>query len=634
MPDLFEENQTLTVAAPESDDGPSQVRPQAAHIAATCVRIRNFRALSQIEATLDHLTILLGANNAGKSSFLEALCTAVGANRRNAGKEDIHLSTGEKDVPKDRQAIIDVQFRPADSANGLISTFPSGSAWTSLFGTNIAQDDDFRDFIAIRAVIAWSAVHGEYRTDRRFLKSWMPFDRFEEAEMGDRVTGAHLDPIGMHYIDAKRDMDEDLRLRSSFWRRMTDDLGLPDADIEAAEELLNELNSTLVSGSDVLKHVGSHLDNLKEVVSGDQSRVDISPVARSLRDLSKGLDVSITGDAGVSFPLVRHGMGTRSLASLLVFQAYASWRSAEAAKEHNLVHSFLALEEPEAHLHPQSQRSLYEQVYAIPAQVVVSTHSPYFVSQADLSSIRLFRKSGAESLVCSLDTGILLDEEVRNIQQKVMLTRGDLLFARGIVLFEGETEEVSLPIFAHEFWGNSIHRIGLSFISANGAGAYHPFLWLANQLQIPWFVFSDAEDDPLNKLDACLAKIGVNKHSTNPDVVSLTPGNDFEAQLVADGYSDHIERALQRISGDPIFLDTFISRQQGQRGKGGVLKNYHVPDGRKLALIDAMRLNKTKAARAVAEEITSAENRSLRIPPHVRQLFLTINEKLAIGNEQ
>jgi putative ATP-dependent endonuclease of OLD family len=628
MSDQVEAGPPLT-ATPDAK--PSEIQPNAPQIAAACVRISNFRALSRVEVPLNHLTILLGANNAGKSSFLDALCTAVGAHRRSSGKEDIHLSLGELDVPKERQAIIDVQFRPTDASNNVIDTFPAGSAWTSLFGTNIAQDDEFRDFIAIRATVAWSPLHGEYRTERRFLKTWLPFDAFEAAEQGDRVTGAHLDPMGMHYIDAKRDMDEDLRLKSSFWRRMTDDLGLPDADVVAAEDLLNTLNATLIAGSDILKHVGSHLDNLRDVVAGSKSKVDISPVARRLRDLSKGLDVSISGDAGVSFPLVRHGMGTRSLASLLVFQAYASWRSAEAAKEHNLVHSFLALEEPEAHLHPQSQRHLYDQVKAIPAQVVVSTHSPYFVSQSDLSNIRLFRKSGAESTVCPLVTTSISDPEIRNIQQKVMLTRGDLLFARAILLFEGETEEVALPVFANEFWGSSIHRIGLSFISANGAGAYHPFLWLASQLQIPWFIFSDAEETPLKHLDACLTKIGAGTYLTNPDVVALSNGNDFEAQLVADGYEESIERALQNIHDNPKFLDDFIAVHNGQKRKNGTVKDYHAPDGRKLALVDAMRLNKTRAARAVAEEIVSAADTAARIPPHVKRVFDIIDKRLTVG---
>ena len=61
-------------------------------------------------------------------------------------------------------------------------------------------------------------------------------------------------------------------------------------------------------------------------------------------------------------------------------------------EEHNSVHTFLALEEPEAHLHPHAQRALYGQVQAMPAQIVVSTHSPYFASQAGLEQLRLFRK--------------------------------------------------------------------------------------------------------------------------------------------------------------------------------------------------------------------------------------------------
>jgi predicted ATPase len=62
------------------------------------VRVSNFRGLAFVDLKLDRVTVILGANNAGKSSFLEALCAAVGAQHRTFGKDDIHLTTGEVDV--------------------------------------------------------------------------------------------------------------------------------------------------------------------------------------------------------------------------------------------------------------------------------------------------------------------------------------------------------------------------------------------------------------------------------------------------------------------------------------------------------------------------------------------------------
>ena len=304
--------------------------PSPSGLMFVAARVSNFRGLKFVDTTLDRVTVILGANNAGKSSFLEALCVAIGAQRRVVGKDDIHLAAGEVDVPRDRKAIIDLLISPADDAGNVIATFPDGSYWTDLFGKGISLDENSADFVGIRATLAWSLAQGQYRVERKFLKEWLAPQDFEKAEEKERVSANQLEPLSLHYIDAKRDMDEDLRSRTSFWRRLTDDLGLDDSAVAAAEALLSDLNRQLVDGSAVLKHVGDHLGGIKGVLAGDKATVDISPVARRLRDLAKGLDVSITGAGDLSFPLARHGMGTRSLASIMVFQAFASWRSQQA----------------------------------------------------------------------------------------------------------------------------------------------------------------------------------------------------------------------------------------------------------------------------------------------------------------
>src|SRR5208337_778144 len=117
------------------------------------VRVSNFRGLIFVDMELDRVTVILGANNAGKSSFLEALCAAIGAQRRVFGKDDIHLAAGEVDVPRDRKAIIDLLIRPTDDAGNVVTNFPAGSYWTELFGLGISQDENYADFVGIRATL-------------------------------------------------------------------------------------------------------------------------------------------------------------------------------------------------------------------------------------------------------------------------------------------------------------------------------------------------------------------------------------------------------------------------------------------------------------------------------------------------
>jgi putative ATP-dependent endonuclease of OLD family len=609
---------------PDAASGQAESAPSPSGLIFVAARVSNFRGLKFVDTTLDRVTVILGANNTGKSSFLEALCVAIGAQRRVVGKDDIHLAAGEVDVPRDRKAIIDLLISPADDAGNVIATFPEGSYWTELFGKGISQDENYADFVG---TLAWSLAQGEYRVERKFLKEWLAPQDFEKAEEKERVSANQLEPLSLHYIDAKRDMDEDLRARASFWRRLTDDLGLDDSAVAAAEALLSDLNRQLVDGSAVLKHVGEHLGGIKSVLAGDKATVDISPVARRLRDLAKGLDVSITGAGDLSFPLARHGMGTRSLASLLVFHAFASWRSQQAMQEHNSVHTFLALEEPEAHLHPHAQRALYSQVQAMPAQVVVSTHSSYFASQAGLGQLRLFRKDGVASTVCSLDTSILSRDDVQKLENRIMVTRGDLLFSSALLLFEGETEEAALPIFAKRYWGNSIHQLGLSFVPVGG-NDYFPFIWLAKSLEIPWFILSDAELHPLHTLDRCLSKAGFPQGAQLSNVVTMDAGNDFEAQLLAEGYAPEIEAAFDAYHQTQDYISQHIQIQQGQKKKGGGLKDFNVSDGRKLAILDALYLQKTSMAVPCATGIAAIADANRCTPARVRKIFDEISAKL------
>ena len=530
------------------------------------VRISNFRSLQNIEIDIEELTVLVGANNSGKTSILDAIQAAIGATRKFLTKDDIFLDDEEVDVPKDRSAVIDILLKPTDDDGEFIENFPVGSYWTALWGNGVSQSSpDFTDQVAIRTKLTWSEAHGDYRTTRNFLQEWKSFqDWLTATELGS-VSASDIEPIAMYYIDAKRDLEEDLRSKGSFFRRLTDDLGLNDADIKDIENTLTNLNQEMISKSDVLKHLGETLVKLQDVIASGQTTVDIAPIPRRLRDLSRGIDVTLSTQGAQTFPLNRHGMGTRSLASLLVFRAFASWREQKAGAAEDKIHTFLALEEPEAHLHPQAQRALFGQVRAIPGQRLVSTHSPYFAGQASLESLRLLIKKGKNTAVSKLDLQNVGADDRRKLEREVIHSKGDILFARAIVLFEGETEEQALPILAQARFGMSAHELGFNFVGVGG-GNYFPFLWLAKSLQIPWYVFSDGEAKPVSDLEKHLKRAGEANASACPNVFIIQGGNDYEKQLLDEGYSDAVESAISQLYGDEA-LDDYISTLDGTPAK-------------------------------------------------------------------
>jgi putative ATP-dependent endonuclease of OLD family len=596
-------------------------------IAITDVRVSNFRSLANIEVELNDLTVLIGANNAGKTSFLDAMFAAIGSGRKALSQDDVRLATGEALAPKEREVIIDLRIRPVGPDGKVLGNFPPGSFWTALWGSGIALDPvEFYEFAPIRTCLSWSGSKAEYVVERNFLKEWREFkDWIDTPVQTARVSAAQIEPIALHFIDAKRDLDDDLRKQGSFWRRLTDDLGLSAADVAELETALSGINQTIVDKSVILQHLKSNLADLQKVVTADSAGIDIAPVARKLRDLSKGVDISFSTFGAQSFPLARHGMGTRSLASLLVFRAFASWRHAKATSGGDKVHSILALEEPESHLHPQAQRSLFGHIKAIAGQRIVSTHSPYFAGQAQLEDLRLFIKKGGDTVSTKLDLSQLSKaDDRRKVQESVIDSRGDILFARALVLFEGQTEEQALPIWAQEYWGASIHELGFSFARANGTD-YFPFIWLAKSLDIPWYLIADGEAQPLKNLEDALKKASLPDTSKSPNIVVLPGGNNFETQLIAEGYQGEIEAALDVAYSTAKFLDNYIAMNDGTPlggGKGN--RDFKSAGGRDRAIADAMKKSKTKLAKPIANQIAGLADPTRKFPSAIGQLFKTM----------
>jgi len=248
------------------------------------VRIRNCRSLKSVDVVLDRLTVLIGTNNSGKTSFLEAISAAIGGRRGILTEDDIYLAPKEEFRPKDRSIIIDVIIRPTNEKGEIISSFPSGSYWTALWGSGISQDDKDDDFMAYRTQMKWSAQKSEYVVERSFLKEWVSDpSKMESAKIKDaagHVTAAMMEPIALHLIDAKRDIDDDLKQPGSFWRKLTGDLGLSEEDVKKFEKILDGLNETMVEKSSVLKHVQSHLSELSALISSEKEGVQIATVAR------------------------------------------------------------------------------------------------------------------------------------------------------------------------------------------------------------------------------------------------------------------------------------------------------------------------------------------------------------------
>ncbi len=183
------------------------------------VRIQNFRSLKSVEVTLSTLTLLVGANNAGKTSFLKALNLALGVERRNVTKDDLFIDkNGERlkdtEGKENRTIIIDVKIISVDNNGVRVEEFDED--WTSEFQTSNTTEQP-QEFFAFRTKF-------EFKSDREDAK----LERFEIKgdwnnpiinESSDILT-AHLDKMPLYFVDAQRDIMDDLKNRTSYFGRL------------------------------------------------------------------------------------------------------------------------------------------------------------------------------------------------------------------------------------------------------------------------------------------------------------------------------------------------------------------------------------------------------------------------------
>lgn len=590
---------------------------QSSGISIRSIRVKNFRCLKEIEVTLTPMTVLIGENNAGKTSLLDAMFAAVGNGVRHLSEEDIFIEENESKPPREREVVVDLLIRPVDEKGEVIEGFPQGSPWLELWGNGIVQDDEDNDFVGMRMTMAWDRIKGDYFVQRRFLREW----KSEISEMMDAETAQHVTqvtawqiaPLSLYLLDAKRDAAEEMRARGSVWNKLISDHGLSEADVKQIEQKLSDINSLLVGKSGVLSHLQQHLNHMSDVVNCDEKNIAVNPVARRLRDLSKGVDVVLSTRGAPQFPLSQQGMGIRSLASVLLFRAYMTWRQKEQARE--ALHPFVGIEEPEAHLHPQAQRALFQHLRELPGQRVVSTHSPYVCSQADITSFVHFFKDGNETSVRRFyEPGDeeLDNESLRKINRHVMNTRGDLLFSRCVILFEGETEEQALPMFAHRYWGQHPNDLGMSFVSVDGSGNYLPFLRLTTRFRIPWVLISDGETDAIAAVDNALAKAGEVACAANPRCVVLPDGKKFE-EYVTTAESLNV---IQKMIADYKIESGGVT---DQRGKDGIRKSWSGRT-REQVLIELLAHKTTYGAR-IAGAYGDLADEAKQTPSELKKAF-------------
>ncbi len=565
------------------------------------VRIKNFRSLKNVEVSLQPITLLVGANNSGKTTFLKALNIALGVSKQRLTKDDLFIN--QKGEQEDKTISIDIRIVPIDENKIRVEKFKQ--PWRGIFGTNVQDDIDNGDFFAFRTEIIFKGNSDKYDTNYYFLNNW----ENPNPQAGDTLTSTARQFILLYFLDAQRDLEQDTKLRGSYFGRLAVQLekGYDKQKREEIIQSVKDLNDKTIDNSEVLTHLKEELSKLNQTTSTMGEGVSLSPFPLKIRDLHKGMQVNFQDNGSDTFSLEYHGMGTRSWASILSFGAFIKWEAAENKNKQGYF-PVLALEEPEAHLHPNAQRTLYQQLKGIYGQKIISTHSPYVVGQAELGEYVFFTKKTDEVIV----SGIPNLDEMKIHQQQAMKSfvvdkRGDILFSRLVVLAEGETEERFLNILAQRYFEH-FHSLSVNIIGCGGSN-YRYFIKLLQAANIPFLVFSDYDNiETRTKVNRQLMDCGLDPQNCS-ELIDLE--EDIENYLITTGYENELRQAAQQ-----FIPHWFSSRKIRQRE----LNKISTTDG----LRSFLKKYKTKLAPIYGDILYHLED-GRNFPPKLHTLFSEID---------
>ncbi|QGJ70874.1 Nucleoside triphosphate hydrolase [Planctomycetales bacterium 10988] len=510
------------------------------------LQIENFRNFKELDVEVGSHLVIVGENRVGKSNLLHALRLVLDPSLPDSARR-LRLEDfwdGAKPLQPDTQITISVDLT------------------------------DFEDNEKQFAVLSdYSVAHSPMiarLTYAFFPRPDLDEEPTKESDYDFSVYGGDdptrlLSPdvrrrLPMDVLPALRDAESDLaNWRRSPMRPLLDSLS-GEMDEDAKEELAQAMTeaANAIANTSEVKGLSDEIKEALKTLAGkshsDSPSLAFAPTDadRLIRTLRLFIDDGVRGISEAS-------LGSSNLIYLALKLLSLELEISEKVRDHG----FVAIEEPEAHLHPHVQRRVFRSFLRprnhLPTQeerhepdrtILLTTHSPHVASVSPLTSIVLLRSQDAPSHSTArsvIGAGFTVTE-TDDLERYLDVTRGELLFAKGVVLVEGEAEEYLVPVLAQRL-GYDLDELGVSVCSVAGTN-FIPYVKLLSDkaLGIPFAVITDEDPRPEKE---CLAAKRVRSIVTTlfPEYDYSEGTSDLFAEAEEDGVfvTDHtLEVALFR----------------------------------------------------------------------------------------
>ena len=324
--------------------------------------------------------------------------------------------------------------------------------------------------------------------------------------------------------------------------------------------MIREVNEVVVRSHSSFKHVQKELGRVQKAVplpAGDI--VSIEAVPGRIYDMLANARINLETFGGAKIPAGRHGEGTQSLAVLILFAAFLdAWSNGSP---------IVALEEPEAHLHPSAIRALQHVVRDFSGQKLLSTHSGDLLAETEIHQIRRLTRTGERIQSYHIPSDALSEDDMRYFNYHIRQARGELLFARCWLLVEGQTETWIFPAAARAM-NIDLHREGIRVVeySQSDVGLLAN---IANRMGIAWYCVGD--DDLQGTLTK--RKLMPFKGTAEEEDRMAFPYENIEVHLLGNGYeevyeqfmSDQLKNSIESEPGQPDYWSKYAEKFPGKK---------------------------------------------------------------------
>ncbi|MDJ1138808.1 ATP-dependent nuclease [Marinicella marina] len=298
-------------------------------------------------------------------------------------------------------------------------------------------------------------------------------DELDLSEIGGRVPQALYMPreLSFTFIQALRDVVSDFRgnRNNPLYTLLKNKSGeIDDQNFKSIIDQVAQLNTSIEEYEDVV-NVRDDIELTLSDTLGDtyapnslSIKSDLSTKAEQLFQSLK-LFVSESDD-GYEGNISEMSLGGANM-------IYLTLKLLEFKYQHNreTIANFLLIEEPEAHIHTHIQKTLFDKVQFENTQIIYSTHSPHISESSNVEQINIIGKVDNAFEAFQPTTG-LSPSQINKVQRYLDAVRSNLLFAKSVVLVEGDSEEILIPSMFKKVLGISLDELGISLINIGSTG--------------------------------------------------------------------------------------------------------------------------------------------------------------------